>query len=173
MTSTTLYYAFGSNLHKGQMARRCPAAVSLGRLKLPGWRLVFRGVADCIPEEGAYCWGGVWRITPACEEALDDYEGVQHGLYRKEYIPIKRTADGQTRMLIYCMNSNGIMPPSQGYLDVIQEGYFDHKMPKAAHAALDQAVRDSWDDKAPSWIERQRYRRKGCPALAWRPKRAA
>lgn len=165
-----LYFAYGSNLNKWQMARRCPRAVSLGRLKLPDWRLVFRGVADLIPDEGAFCWGGVWRITPECERALDYYEGVASGLYRKETIPIEPLADGTNEMLVYVMNSDGVFPPSESYLASIVKGYRDFRLPKSARAALNRAVAESWDDKAPSHMERQRHRRNGRPRLAERPK---
>src|SRR3954454_18755375 len=113
---TGFYFAYGSNLHLAQMAKRCPAAVSLGRMKLPDHRLVFRGVADCIPVPGAVTYGGLWRITAACERALDNYEGVSMGLYRKEYVPIALPGGRIDDMLIYAMNSTGIFPPSAYYL---------------------------------------------------------
>lgn len=166
---TSLMFAYGSNLNVEQMARRCPDAEPLGRLRLKGWQLVFRGVADVIREDGAICYGGVWRITPRCEVALDAYEGIGSGMYRKEYIRIKPTKLGETEMLVYVMNSTGIMPPSRYYLNVIKQGYRDHSMPKGAFNLLDEAVRDSWDDKAPSHIERQRTRRTGRPQLATYP----
>lgn len=169
----TLMFAYGSNLNLSQMAKRCPAAVPIGRLKLNGWKLVFRGVADVIREDGATCWGGVWRITPRCEQALDVYEGVRSGMYRREWIPVKKTPQGETEMLVYVMNSTGIMPPSQYYLDVIRDGYHDFRMPRAARMALNRAVQESFDDKAPSHIERQRYRRNGRPRLAARPGKPA
>jgi gamma-glutamylcyclotransferase (GGCT)/AIG2-like uncharacterized protein YtfP len=169
----TLMFAYGSNLNLEQMEHRCPDAQAIGRLKLDGWRLVFRGVADVIREDGAVCYGGVWRITPRCERALDVYEGISSGMYRKEYIPIKPTPEGEREMLVYVMNSTGIMPPSAYYLDVIREGYRDFGMPRAARAALNRALAESWDDKSPSHIERQRYRRNGRPRLAQRPKTPA
>ena len=165
----TLCFAYGSNLNIAQMAQRCPAAEPLYRLRLQGWRLVFRGVADCIQEEGAVCYGGVWRITPACERALDAYEAVASGMYRRVFLKLKQPSLGEARMLIYCMNSTGIMPPSEYYLDVIREGYRDFSMPRAAHTMLNRAVRDAWDDKAPSPVERHRYHRTGRPRLAARP----
>lgn len=164
-----LMFAYGSNLNVEQMARRCPDAEPLGRLRLPGWRLVFRGVADCIPQDGAVCYGGVWRITPRCEIALDRYEGIKSGMYRREYIPVETTPQGETEMLIYCMNSTGIFPPSAFYLDVIEQGYAHFRMPRAAHRMLAERVRESHDDKAPSHVERQRHRRTGRPTLAARP----
>ena len=165
----SLMFAYGSNLNLDQMSRRCPDAKALGRLRLADWRLVFRGVADCFPEDGAVCYGGVWRITPRCEQALDVYEGISGGMYRKEYIPIKRTPEGDTEMMVYVMNSIGIFPPSQYYFDVIKQGYRDFRMPKAAHKALRAALVESWDDKAPSNIERRRHARKGRPVLQQPP----
>jgi hypothetical protein len=161
----TLMFAYGSNLNLAQMHRRCPNAKPLGRFKLPDWRLVFRGVADCIPEEGSFCYGGAWVITDRCEEALDIYEGVDSGMYRKEYIRLKPHKYG-SEMLVYCMNSTGIAPPSQYYFDSIKDGYRDFGMPKEAHKLLRAALQDSWDNKAPSHIERQRRRRQGRPTLA-------
>lgn len=170
---TRLMFAYGSNLNVEQMRLRCPDAEPLGRIKLPGWRLVFRGVADCVQEGGSHCWGGVWKITDECEVALDIYEGIASGLYRKEHIPIKRTPDGHTEMMIYVMNSAGIFPPSQHYLDIILDGYRDHRMPRSAHKTLREAVEESWDDKDPTHIERRRHLRHGRPRLAINPRLAA
>ena len=68
--------------------------------------------------------------------------------------------------LIYIMNSTGIFPPSADYLSVIQEGYRDFCMPQKAYRLLHEAVRASWDDKAPSDLERRRYEHEGRPKLA-------
>jgi len=156
-----LYFAYGSNMNVGQMAVRCPNAEPIGAIVLEDWRLVFRGVADCIQEPGAKCSGVVWRLTPECEAALDRYEGVTGGMYRKEYIPIE-PYEGETRMLIYVMNSTGIMPPPSHYYRGIEQGYRDFKLSlKPLRAALDA----SWDDKAPSYRERQRHMRNGRPPL--------
>jgi gamma-glutamylcyclotransferase (GGCT)/AIG2-like uncharacterized protein YtfP len=160
-----LYFAYGSNLHLAAMARRCPGAVALGSIKLGDSRLVFRGVADCIYEPGGECPGGVWKITPECEAALDRYEGVSAGFYRKEYVPVEGYAD-EDRMLVYVMNSTGIMPPSEGYYATIREGYRDFGLPARY---LREALQTSWDDKHPSYRERQRHRRKGRPPLMRAP----
>jgi hypothetical protein len=168
----TLMFSYGSNLNVDEMARRCPAAVPIGEFQLPGWRLVFRGVADIIREEGAVCYGGIWCITPACERTLDVYEGVASGVYRREFIPIKSPQHGTNKVLIYTMTSTGIFPPSVDYLNVIRQGYRDFNIPEAGWHALSAAVRESWDDKAPSFIELRRYRRDGHPTLAVRPKAA-
>ena len=45
-----IYLAYGSNLHIGQMQRRCPTAEVLGTSTLQGYRLVFNGVATIEPD---------------------------------------------------------------------------------------------------------------------------
>lgn len=161
-----LYFAYGSNLNMRHMAWRCPKAVAIGKFSLHDARLVFRGVADCIFEEGSTCPGAIWRITPECEDRLDSYEGIASGMYRKEYVDLEGAPAGDDRMLYYAMNSTGIYPPAQHYLDVIKQGYRDFKMPMGP---LLDAVRASHDKKAPTFRERQRARRSGRPALAARP----
>jgi hypothetical protein len=59
---------------------------------------------------------GIWRIEEADEAALDRYEGVSSGLYRKVEI---------NGMLTYRMNSSGTYSPSRQYFDTILDGYRD------------------------------------------------
>ena len=162
---TKLYLAYGSNLNVKQMMTRCPTAKPIGKHMLKNWRLVFRGVADVVQEHGAICPAGIWTITEADERALDVYEGVRGGLYRKVYLPI-RPFEGHNEMLLYVMNSNGIFPPDEHYLKGIRDGYEHFHHDEAANDLLDKAVQQSWDDKRPSRRERERAWRKGYPKLA-------
>ena len=99
-----LYFAYGSNLNKSQMALRSPTAKALGSAYFPNWRLVFRGVADIEEgDEQALLPVGIWSIEEPDEAALDRYEGVSSGLYRKVEI---------NGMLTYRMNSSGTYSPS-------------------------------------------------------------
>lgn len=164
-----LYFAYGSNLNKRAMASRCPKARPMGKFTLPDMKLVFRGVADIEPAKGSKVEGALWLITPECEAALDRYEGVGSGFYRKEYWPCRThhpKFGHETRVMAYVMNSNGIFPPSEFYLDTIKQGYKDFGM---SRAQLDEAVRHSFDSKKPTFRERQRHMRKGRPRLAQRP----
>jgi len=159
---TKLYFAYGSNLNVSQMARRCPAAVKVGKFMLADAKLVFRGVADVVGEPGAGCHGGIWLITAACEEALDRYESYnpvdpEAGMYCKTVLPI--TGYGEhTELMLYQMNSTGIMPPSVYYLNSIKQGYKDFGL---ALAPLKAAIKESWDDKSPGRHERARRLRDG------------
>jgi hypothetical protein len=167
-----LYFAFGSNLNKRQMAARCPDAKAFSLFHLEDWKLVFRGVADVVPSPGDYVAGGLWIISARDEEALDRYEGFRRdgsGMYRKETIaiePYKIRGETFTEIMFYVMNSEGIYPPSIGYLDSIKQGFRDFGLKMKP---LHDAVEASYDDKNPSHVERQRYQRTGRPTLAPRP----
>jgi gamma-glutamylcyclotransferase (GGCT)/AIG2-like uncharacterized protein YtfP len=148
-----LYIAYGSNLHIGQMAHRCPTAKAVGVSWLKGRRLLFRGGhGGAVATVEAYKGGSVpvlvWEIAPADEAALDRYEGFPF-LYRKETVYIK--LDGKRRRaMVYIMNATshtgGYRPLSQpgvGYYTTILEGY------KAAGFDTDvlrQATEDSVEE---------------------------
>lgn len=160
----TLYFAYGANMNIRAMNHRCPAAEPIGKFTLLDSVLLFRGVADCIYRKDVVCIGALWRITDACERALDRFEGIAGGFYRKEYVEIEGHPEPQ--MMLYVMNSTGIFPPSQTYAETIRQGYRDFKIPVKQ---LDDAIAEAWDKKAPSHNERRRDERRGYPTLAPHP----
>lgn len=111
-----LYFAYGSNLDVLQMQSRCPESTPVGSAYFPNWKLVFRGVADIVPEEGAMLPVGIWEVTDKCLQSLDIYEGVKSGLYRRVNI---------NGMISYRMNGDYIQLPADFYYEGIQRGYFD------------------------------------------------
>ena len=121
-----LYGAYGSNLNLGQMSLRCPKAEPVGSLMLHGWELKFRGVADIEEVEGGTVPIGLWRITQACESALDVYEGYPH-LYTKKICTVKGMKEelGTDSVMLYMMQRSEVHPPSMPYLDCIMQGYED------------------------------------------------
>ena len=163
-----LYFAYGSNLNIRHMNSRCPDADPIGKFTMNKSRLVFRHVADCVFDEQASCIGALWKITPACERRLDVVEGVAGGFYRKEFVDLDdaQAYEGEKRIMMYVMNSDGIFPPALAYLDTIRQGYKDFGIPLKQ---LEEAVTHSHDKQNPSHHERQRYARKGRPRLAPRP----
>ena len=78
------YFAYGSNMNHKHMKMRCPKSEYVGKFTLQGYELVFRGVADVQPCVGKSVPGGLFKITPECETALDFYEGYPN-LYTKKY----------------------------------------------------------------------------------------
>jgi hypothetical protein len=116
MTPPRRYFAYGSNIVARQMTHRCPAARPIGHARLDGWRfrIMARGFATIVPDPAAHVLGVVWALTPACEVALDRYEGVHRGLYAKHALPV----DGLDT-LVYIASDVAPGPPKPGYLEAI------------------------------------------------------
>jgi len=119
------YLAYGSNLNKRQMARRCPDAVPVGTVTISNYELVFRGVATIEPKMGASVQCAVWKISPEDERSLDRYEGYPR-LYVKQDFWVQ--VNGKSfRAMAYVMVNNirPKSPPPTDYLRTIVEGYAD------------------------------------------------
>ena len=123
---TKIYIAYGSNMNKEQMKKRCPNAIPIGKGILKNYKLVFRGVADVIKSTGDEVPIAVWKITEECEKALDRYEGFPH-MYRKENVTIEIEGK-EIEGMVYIMNRGNIAPPNYYYYNVINEGYKDFKI---------------------------------------------
>lgn len=98
----TRYFAYGTNMDSAGMARRCPGAVALGRARLAGFRLAVTvdGHATIVAGGGGEVVHGVlWRLTPRCRMALDAYEGVDTGLYRRRQLPVRFGAKSLTALV--------------------------------------------------------------------------
>ena len=148
---TEFYFSYGSNLSWTRMLKRCPKAKPIGAVEIKNMRLIFRGFADIEPNHSRIGIGGLWRITNACEQALDHYEEVKTGLYRKEYLSIKIILKGQEQeisSLVYMMNSKSYAPPSEDYLMLIREGYRDFGLdPNILSQALADTIIESARNK--------------------------
>lgn len=155
MEAPTLYFAYGSNLDPIGMARRCPdSTVVAGRAKLRGWRLTFRGVADIEPARRNVVHGAVWACPSADVEALDRYEGVEGGFYRREWVTVE-TPQGEMRALVYVMEpspwDNASMP-SPYYLQTIARGFAHFGLPQRSLLnALDRTQRRCKDKGVTRW----------------------
>ena len=134
-----LYGAYGSNLNAQQMRVRCPDAQMVGKMKLKGWRLVFKGVADIVPDRDAEVEIGLWSITDRCELALDRYEGYP-SLYTKLWIPSEHG-----EVMLYTMSDGySVRPPIDTYLQTIAQGYFAFGLD---NECLKEALKASYVDE--------------------------
>jgi gamma-glutamylcyclotransferase (GGCT)/AIG2-like uncharacterized protein YtfP len=88
--SSVYYFAYGSNMNKDQMSKRCPDAKFICTLKLPDYKFTLdcAGVATIIETKKHYVQGILWLITEDDMDNLDRYEGISSGCYKKEYIHI-------------------------------------------------------------------------------------
>ena len=133
-----LYFAYGSNINLEQMAYRCPDAHVVRPVILENYELLFRGntrgngVATIAPREGSKVHGLLWRITPACEQSLDFYEGYPR-LYEKEQVTVRDDRGRQLTVMAYVMTGGerwmSPMMPSAFYYRGIQDGYRQNGLP--------------------------------------------
>ena len=117
-----IYFAYGANLSKTDMARRCPGCIPLQRALLPDHRLVFRGVADIVPAEGETVQGAFYRITPEHLDALDDFEGMPYLYIRKEMTVLLEDGNEAKAILYQMTNRKTFSRPGLSYLVMIIEG---------------------------------------------------
>ena len=119
-----LYLAYGSNLHRGQMARRCPTATILGISEIPDYTLTFRGsgVATIEPKKGDSVPVLVWSITKRDEQSLDIYEGSPR-LYVKQDFTIVLNGEKIKAMAYVMTPGRPLAVPPSSYYNTILTGY--------------------------------------------------
>lgn len=150
MASSLRYFAYGSNMASAQMAQRCPGATALGPARLPGFALAFdrwsarRGgyVADVLPAPRAETWGVLWAVTAEDLVALDHFEGVAAGAYRRDVVAVWPAGnDGPVDAIAYRVCSPGPPGrPSTAYLALLIEGAREHGLPAAHQQAIAAAA---------------------------------
>jgi gamma-glutamylcyclotransferase (GGCT)/AIG2-like uncharacterized protein YtfP len=116
-----LYFAYGSNMDRAAMQMRCPKSRPLGRARLAGHRFVIMGsgYASVRRDPQRSVHGVLYDLAFADMPALDRYEDVGRGLYRKITQPVLREAGGPTRAIVYVGASAQEGLPQGEYLDRI------------------------------------------------------
>ena len=121
-----LYFAFGSNLNRKQMKKRCKDSKYIGCYKLKGYKLVFRhmyyggGVADLDRKKNSTALGAIYKISKKDEKKLDEYEDFPR-IYIKKYFKLS----GRKVMFYYMPKKNKTIPHSKRYLNLIIQGFKD------------------------------------------------
>lgn len=128
------YFAYGSNLSRKQMLRRCPNAKPKFKAILPDHKLIFAGrsrqwsdggVASVTPRIGDEVAGGVYEISEECLASLDIYEGYPT-LYDRLTVTVFIEFSKPVEAIAYIkVRQSDETQPSQEYLDTIQDGYRD------------------------------------------------
>lgn len=115
------YFAYGSNMDEKAMAGRCPKSVAIGPAVLRGHALVImpEGYASVMRNRASSVYGLVWDLALSDVAALDAYENIAGGLYRKILQPVALLSGGRAQALVYAGNSAGGGVPKDGYLEQI------------------------------------------------------
>lgn len=119
------YFAYGMNTNLGQMARRCPGAQSLGKATLYGHEFRFARHADIVENPEFATHGVLWEITADCEMALDALEGYP-SYYLKKTVNVFYNGQAVKAMTYYMTGDNPDEYPSDGYLEMLFDGYQKH-----------------------------------------------
>ena len=126
----TLYAAYGGNLDPMRMLLRAPHSPSRGTGWLLGWRLTFGGedlgwegalatvVEDDDPTSQVFV--GVYDISEPDEEALDEWEGSDLGLYTKIRVRVA-TLEGDVTAWLYVLDGYEGGLPSARYLGLMAD----------------------------------------------------
>jgi hypothetical protein len=125
-----LYAAYGSNMDPAQMLRRCPSSPHTGTGWIRGWRLTFGAeelgwegaLATLVPDDewsdGVFV--ALYDLTEVDEQALDAWEGADHGLYRKLHLRVHALA-GDVVAYVYVLDAFEGGLPSARYLGALAD----------------------------------------------------
>ncbi|MDC7787813.1 gamma-glutamylcyclotransferase [Rhodoplanes sp. TEM] len=134
----TLYFAYGSNMSRALMRRRCPTAQEIGRAVLPGVRLLINddGYATLVPAAGGRIEGVLWRLAPRDRAALNAYERTDVGLYRAVAMTVRAAGGRHCRALVYVARSRRAGRPRPGYMALVVGAAREVGLPEPYVAAL-------------------------------------
>ena len=120
--SVKLYFAYGMNTNKEEMAYRCPDARALGKAMLPGYRFEFKSFATIVPSPTEQVEGVLWTITETDESALDMLEGYPE-FYDKKTVSVEHNNQSYIAMTYIMGPREQRRAPSDGYYSMVSEGY--------------------------------------------------
>ncbi len=100
------------------MTERCPFSRPLGRARLARHRILVmaEGFASIAPDPRANVHGVLWDLALRDVRALDQFEDVSRGLYKKVQLPVLREPFGSARALVYVGHWTRLGAPAPEYL---------------------------------------------------------
>ncbi len=141
----TLYFAYGSNMNRAAMARRCPSARAIGPAVLEGYKFFvgIDGWGSVKPSPGDSVHGVLWRLTPRCVAALHAYELLHKGLYDVRHLPV-RVGAKRVRAMIYLLRRRVPGRPKPGYVEMIAACARGWKFPEAYVRSVERLSTSRW-----------------------------
>ena len=153
LVSEELYFAYGSNMDTGRMIERCSSAVTLGRARLPGFRLAFNlsGRSEEHKDQGKKC-----AIANVISSKDDDVYGVLYGVSHDDLLGLSdlEQSFGYDDVVSDCcveFDHNRVMiparvfvgradgeeyAPAEQYREFIVNGMRKHQLPEKYQAEL-------------------------------------
>jgi hypothetical protein len=105
------------------MRERCPGATRLGLATVPdyGFGIAAGGFGMIRPVPGSIVRGVLWRLEPADEASLDEFERVAIGFYKKGVLPVVTETGRTIDAMFYAPSDDRPGTPAPGYLERILE----------------------------------------------------
>ncbi len=129
-----LYFAYGSNMERHHMKRRCRSAKFVAAATLRDYELNFTGtslmwgggVADLSPAKGKVVEGVLWDIAEADLKELDEYEGYPK-IYVRRNVEVEASDGRKMQAFAYFMARPSLYKaPSRRYLRLLVSGAEEH-----------------------------------------------
>jgi len=139
MNKDQWYFAYGSNLSVGQKELRTGRIRRAIRCRLPGYAFAFnkRGrngqvYANIVANSKSEVWGVVYLCNPEAMRAMDQYEGVASGHYKRIPVRVVQDTGEETDAITYIAGADYVCEPgkpSREYLERIVSGAKHHGLP--------------------------------------------
>jgi len=126
----SLYFAYGSNMHRNVMATHAPHARPVGVASLADYRFVITadGYASIEPNRAGTVFGVLWRIKPRDRVRLDVWENVTGGFYRAVYLPVRHAGRRHTS-LTYIARRRPAGRARVGYMELVSAAALEWRLP--------------------------------------------
>ena len=118
-----VYIAYGCNMDREGMSRRCPDCEFIDSGYLLDYELIFKGCASIRKLKDSKVPIVIYLISKSDEKYLDIMEGYPH-YYSKIEVEVDSLNNGKLEGMVYIMNESypeGV--PSKGYFNGIKESY--------------------------------------------------
>jgi len=141
----TLYFAYGSNMNRAAMRRRCPGARAIGPASLEGYRFFVgrEGWGSVRLSAGDTVHGVLWRLTPRDIAALHAYELLHKGLYDVRYLPV-RSGARRVQAMIYLLRRRVEGRPRPGYAEMIAAAARGWQLPERYVRSVERWSTSRW-----------------------------
>ena len=145
------YFAYGANMDKRAMLALCPASRPLGLARLAKHRIFVmeEGYASIRSDPRAFVHGLLYELAFSDVAALDRYEEISRGLYRKIMQPVLRTAGAPVRAMIYVGRNQSEATPKPDYWQAILTAAKDLELPRLYISALEALGGGQAEELAP------------------------
>ena len=140
-----LYFAFASNMNRGQMKRWCPASRFLKTVVLRGFRFVYDGfsvtwdgaVGNIVKSEPESVWGALYEVTERDRLTLDAFEGYPRSYDHKE-VEVKDREGNAYSAMTYIRTGRALGKPHPDYERIVIDGAKECGLPEEY---IDKALR--------------------------------